>query len=92
VRAVTVRAGTAVLTETGTIAGSTLLQDEALRLAITAVGLPPRDAVTALTRTPARALGLDSRLGLVAPGFAADLVVWNDDWTIRRVWAAGIPV
>jgi N-acetylglucosamine-6-phosphate deacetylase len=86
---VTVERGIALLTGTDTIAGSTLLQDAALRLAITTAGLTPRDAVTALTRTPARALGLDSWLGLVSPGHAADLVVWDADWTLRRAWAAG---
>ncbi|AMM19887.1 N-acetylglucosamine-6-phosphate deacetylase [Frondihabitans sp. PAMC 28766] len=91
---VTVRGGTALLSDalaTGveTIAGSTLLLDEALRLAIGTLGLSPVDAVTALTRTPARALGVDGNLGLLAPGHQADLVVWNDDWTVQRVWAAG---
>lgn len=91
---VTVRDGTALLTEAlangvETIAGSTLLLDQALRHAITTLGLTPVEAVTALTRTPARALGLDAHLGLIAPGHAADLVVWNDDWTVHRVYAAG---
>ncbi len=90
----TVRDGTALLTEAlangvETIAGSTLLLDQALRHAITTLGLTPVEAVTALTRTPARALGLDAHLGLIAPGHAADLVVWNDDWTVHRVYAAG---
>lgn len=89
---VTVEDGVALLLGTRTIAGSTLTQDAALRLAITLSGLSPRDAVTAMTRTPARALGEDSWLGLVAPGFAADLVVWNTDWTIRRVFAAGAAI
>ena len=90
---VTVRDGTAPAGRrpygTETIAGSTLLLDEALRLAIRTLGLSPVDAVAALTRTPARALGLASSFGLVAPGHAADLVSWNDDWTVGRVWAAG---
>ncbi|RKR75418.1 N-acetylglucosamine-6-phosphate deacetylase [Frondihabitans australicus] len=91
---VTVREGTALLTEplshgVETIAGSTLLLDQALRHAIETLGLPPVDAVTALTRTPARALGLDGHLGLLAPGHAADLVVWDDEWNVQKVWAAG---
>lgn len=89
---VTVEGGTALLRGTSTIAGSTLTADRALRLAITAAGQTPRQAVAALTRTPARALGLDDRLGLLSPGFAADLVVWTDDWSVDRVWAAGLPV
>jgi N-acetylglucosamine-6-phosphate deacetylase len=86
---VRVDAGVARLRGSDTLAGSTLTQDAALRLAIGRTGISPRDAVTALTLTPARALGLDERLGLLAPGYAADLVVWNDDWTVRSVWGAG---
>lgn len=89
---VTVEAGAALLAGTTTIAGSTLTQDAALRLALSGVGLSPRKAVGALTITPARALGLETRLGLLAPGFAADLVVWSPDWQPVRVWASGAPV
>lgn len=73
----------------GPIAGSTLTQDAALRHAIGA-GIDPVEAVAALTRTPARVLGLDARLGVLAPGFAADAVLLNADWTVDSVWAAGV--
>jgi len=58
--AVTVDHGVAVLSGTSTIAGSTLTQDAALRLAVTAAGLSPVDAVAALTLVPAHVLGLDA--------------------------------
>lgn len=86
---VTVRDGLAVLSGTSTIAGSTLTQDAALRLAIGTLGLAHEVAVAALTRTPAAALGLEHELGLLDAGFAADVVVLDDDWTVQRVWAAG---
>ena len=86
---VTVRDGLAVLRGTHTLAGSTLTQDRALRLAITRAGLSPRDAVTALTLTPAHALGLDHRHGLLAPGFAADAVLLDHEWRVQHVWADG---
>ncbi len=85
---VVVREGRATLGNDGPLAGSALTQDAALRSAI-AAGLTPVEAVTALTATPARALGLDDRLGRIAPGFAADVVVLDEDWTVRHVWAAG---
>jgi N-acetylglucosamine-6-phosphate deacetylase len=87
-RAVSVSDRTAVLAGTDSLAGSTLTLDEALRRTL-AVGVSEVDAITALTRTPARALGLDDRLGRIAPGFAADLVLLDADWTVRRVFAAG---
>jgi N-acetylglucosamine-6-phosphate deacetylase len=83
----TVRDGRAVLAGTHTLAGSTLTQDRALRVAITLAGVSPRDAVAALTLTPAHALGLDHRHGLLAPGFAADAVLLDHSWSVRGVWA-----
>ena len=87
---VTVRDGLAVLSGTSTIAGSTLTQDVALRNAVTLVGLDPRVAVDALTRTPARVLGLDHRLGRLHTGYAADAVLLDHEWRVRRVWADGL--
>lgn len=87
-RDVVVRAGRAELRGTGTLAGSTLTQDAALRTALLA-GVAPIDAVTALTAAPARALGIGDRFGRLAQGFAADAVVLDEDWSVRAVWAAG---
>lgn len=87
--AVTVTNGTAVLRGTDTIAGSTLTLDDALRRAISDVGLSPREAIEAVTRTPAKALGLEHRHGLLAEGFAADAVRLTHDWQVAEVWGAG---
>ena len=86
---VTVRDGLAVLSGTSTIAGSTLTQDVALRCAIETAAVDPADAVAALTATPARALGLESRHGYLAPGFAADAVFLDHEWRVQQVWADG---
>jgi N-acetylglucosamine-6-phosphate deacetylase len=86
---VAVHDGVATIAGTGTIAGSTLTQDVALRLAVDEVGLSRAEAVAALTATPARILGLDRELGVLAPGFAADVVVLDDGYAVRDVWAAG---
>jgi N-acetylglucosamine-6-phosphate deacetylase len=44
---------------------------------------------TALTWIPARALGLDDRLGRLAPGYAADAVLLNGALEVSAVWGAG---
>jgi N-acetylglucosamine-6-phosphate deacetylase len=88
--AVEVRDGLAHIAGTHTLAGSTLTQDRALRLAIERVGVAPADAVAALTLTPARTLGLDTRHGLLAPGFVADAVRLDSHWNVQRVWANGV--
>jgi N-acetylglucosamine-6-phosphate deacetylase len=86
--AVTVADGTARLDEDGAIAGSTLLQDVALRNAV-AWGIPLPDAVAALTAVPARAVGLGHRHGSLQPGAVADAVVLDDDLRVRSVWVDG---
>jgi N-acetylglucosamine-6-phosphate deacetylase len=86
---VQVRDGLAHIAETHTLAGSTLTQDRALRLAIERVGVAPAEAIAALTLTPARVLGLDARHGLLAPGYVADAVQLDSHWSVRRVWANG---
>lgn len=42
-------------------------------------GLDPTVALRAVTLTPARVLGVDDRLGSLAPGKAATLCVWSGD-------------
>ncbi|MET0813436.1 MAG: N-acetylglucosamine-6-phosphate deacetylase [Microbacterium sp.] len=81
--------GVARLAGGGSIAGSTLLHDAALRNAVS-FGVPLADAVEALTRTPARVLGRDD-LGRLEPGCLADAVLLDDDLVVRAVWVAGTP-
>jgi N-acetylglucosamine-6-phosphate deacetylase len=85
---VTVRGGVATVAGIDTLAGSTLTQDAALRMALVGLGLERPAAVGALTATPARVLGLQQRFGLLERGYAADLVVFADAG-VREVWAAG---
>jgi N-acetylglucosamine-6-phosphate deacetylase len=87
--AVTVSGGVAHVAGTDTIAGSTLTQDAALRLAVSETGLSLPEAVASLTSVPAAALGYGDRLGRLAPGFAADLVALSPALEVRRTWAAG---
>jgi N-acetylglucosamine-6-phosphate deacetylase len=89
---VDVKGGVARLAGGDSLAGSTLTQDRALRLAIARVGVAPADAVAALTLTPARVLGLESRHGLLAPGFVADAVQLDSGWNVEHVWANGEPL
>ena len=93
---VTVRDTHARLVSNGAIAGSTLTLEAAVRRAVTVLGIPPQRAVEAATLAPARTYGLDrsnpitgAPLGLLAPGYAADLVLLGHDWRVRSVWADG---
>lgn len=86
---VVVADGVARLRGGGSIAGSTLTQDGALRRAVRAVGLPLETAVLALTATPAAAIGRGRDLGRLVAGYAADAVLLDDDLRVTAVWGAG---
>jgi N-acetylglucosamine-6-phosphate deacetylase len=72
----------------GTIAGSVLTLDQAVRNAVSC-GVDPAQVLQAATRTPADLVGR-ADLGRLAPGASADLVWWSDDWEVRDVWVGGV--
>jgi imidazolonepropionase-like amidohydrolase len=41
--------------------------------------IPPERAIRWITSNPARALGLEDRIGTIAPGMNADVVIWSGD-------------
>ncbi|MDO8188402.1 amidohydrolase family protein [Conexibacter sp. JD483] len=71
----------------GTLAGSALHLDEAVRNSV-ALGIDRATALTAATAVPAAALG-DAGRGDLAAGRRADLVWWDDDLRVRAVWIGG---
>ncbi|HEY5170786.1 MAG TPA: amidohydrolase family protein, partial [Acidimicrobiia bacterium] len=79
------RDGAAYLAD-GTLAGSTLTMDAALRNVVS-VGVPIARAVRHAGANPARVLGLHDR-GRVSPGARADLVALDPETlVVRAVWA-----
>lgn len=86
---VTVRGGRVTLPD-GTLAGSVLTLDQALRGAL-AAGVPLPEASAMLAAVPAASLGLTDR-GRLAPGLRADLVVLGADFAVEEVYVAGQPV
>jgi imidazolonepropionase-like amidohydrolase len=50
-------------------------------------GLPREVALAAITRTPAAIWRVDDRIGQIAPGMAADLVIWTGDPLELTSWA-----
>jgi N-acetylglucosamine-6-phosphate deacetylase len=76
------------LARDGSIAGSTLTMDAALRQAVHA-GVSMVDAVRMAATTPARAIGVAGEVGALAPGLRADLVVLDDTLHVRQVMRAG---
>jgi N-acetylglucosamine-6-phosphate deacetylase len=72
----------------GSLAGSTLTLDAALRNAVGA-GIALEAAVAACTEVPARVIGLANEVGALALGRQADLVMLDDALHVVAVLAAG---
>ncbi len=83
------RAGGRLTTEDGTLAGSDLDMATAVRNAVRVLGAPLADALAMASRTPARFLGLEGTLGLVADGYAADLVALDENIEVTATWIGG---
>lgn len=84
--------GTARLSESGTIAGSTLKMNEGLRIAVEEAGVPEQYAINACTINPARMLGVDDRKGKLCVGYDADIVVLDEGYQVIQTYCRGIPV
>lgn len=85
-RAIEVADGAVRLSD-GTLAGSVLTMDQAVRNLV-ASGAEPARALYAAATAPARLLGRPG-LGVIAPGGPASLVVLDDDLCVRRTLIAG---
>ncbi|GHO96760.1 N-acetylglucosamine-6-phosphate deacetylase [Reticulibacter mediterranei] len=74
-QSVTVSKGRAYLTYGNSLAGSVLTMDQGLRNLMQATELSLIEALPMATSVPARSIGLGHELGLLQPGYVADLVI-----------------
>lgn len=84
----TVKNGEARLAD-GTLAGSVLTMNDAVRNMVRLVGMPLPAAVAMASLNPARLHGLDGRKGSIAPGLDADLVLLDHDLTVTTTIVGG---
>ncbi len=87
-REVEVRDGACYLAD-GTLAGSALSMNRAVRIMNRSAGIPLRECVQMATATPARVLGMDEELGVLRPGARADIVVCDSEMNVWRVFVGG---
>jgi N-acetylglucosamine-6-phosphate deacetylase len=73
----------------GSLAGSTLTMDEAVRRSVFDAGLSIVEAVAAATTNPARAVGLAADRGAIEVGLRADLVHLDLELRPQRVMRGG---
>jgi len=73
----------------GTLAGSDLNMAGAVRNTVDHLNLPLEEALRMASLYPATFLGLDDRLGRVAPGYEADFVLLDEGLNVKNTWIAG---
>jgi N-acetylglucosamine-6-phosphate deacetylase len=73
----------------GVLAGSALDMASAVRNAISQLGLPLPRAVAMASSAPASFLGLETEMGMLAPGFRASMVVADPALGIHQTWIDG---
>ncbi|MDA9520520.1 hypothetical protein XI06_09115 [Bradyrhizobium sp. CCBAU 11434] len=76
----------------GTLAGSVLTMDEAVRYAVNVLRLPLANALAMASRIPATFLRRDTDLGRIAPGYLASLVHLDDELRVQETWIEGCPL
>lgn len=72
----------------GTIAGSATSLADCMRKAVS-FGIPLETAVKAATYNPAASVGLDKKIGSIAVGLDADLIVMRPDLSFETVYFKG---
>lgn len=81
--------GSAHLTSTGGLAGSTLKLNQGLRILVEEAMVPFNYAINSCTINPARCIGVDNRKGSIEVGKDADLVVLDSDYSVIQTYCMG---
>jgi len=68
----------------GTLAGSVLKMNEALKNIVTKVGVPLEKAIDFATANPAKSLGIFDSVGSIAVGKKADFVVLDENYKVLK--------
>lgn len=87
-QAVVVKEG-AVRLPDGTLAGSALTLDQAVRNIVEFTIAPLPEAIQMATLTPARSIGVADRKGSLEPGKDADITIFDDDLNVLKTMVGG---
>jgi N-acetylglucosamine-6-phosphate deacetylase len=69
----------------GTLSGSALTMLKAVQNCVEKVGISLEESLRMASLYPARVAGLSHQLGRIEVGFAADFVIFNDNWQVQMV-------
>jgi N-acetylglucosamine-6-phosphate deacetylase len=78
--------------EQGTLAGTALDMATAVRNAVAMLDLELPEVIRMASQYPADYLGLGHELGRIAPGYRANLALFDSTLHIRRTWIDGVSV
>ncbi|MEG0423162.1 MAG: N-acetylglucosamine-6-phosphate deacetylase [Erysipelotrichaceae bacterium] len=82
--------GSAHLTSSNSLAGSTLKVNEGLKILVEKALIPFDAALNSCTINPARCLHIDDRKGSIQAGKDGDLVVLEDNYEVAQVYCKGM--
>ena len=74
----------------GTLAGSDLDMIAAVKNCVEMVGIDLGEALRMASLYPAAFLKLDDVMGHIAPGYQADMILFDDDYNVTRSWIKGV--
>lgn len=86
---VVVEDNVAKLPDRKSFAGSVATADRLIRTMCTVAEIPLQDAIQMLTVNPATQLGLQNKIGSIAKGLQADIVLFNDKIEIQKTMVNG---
>jgi N-acetylglucosamine-6-phosphate deacetylase len=75
--------------KSGSLAGSTIMMDQAVKSMIDRVGIDCAKALKMATINPAKLLGVDSYLGRIAEGYDADINILDDKFNLEKTILKG---
>jgi N-acetylglucosamine-6-phosphate deacetylase len=70
----------------GTLSGSALTMVKAVQNCVEKAGIPLEESLRMASLYPARLMGLENRLGSIAPGKEATLVWFDKRYQVKKVW------
>jgi N-acetylglucosamine-6-phosphate deacetylase len=86
---VIVEDGVAKLPDRSAFAGSVATADRLIRTMMDLADVSLIDAVRMMTATPARIMKVDDKIGSIAPGKDADLIIFDDQINVKQVMLKG---
>ncbi|MDR0806253.1 MAG: N-acetylglucosamine-6-phosphate deacetylase [Enterobacteriaceae bacterium] len=75
--------------ENGTLSGSALTMIKAIENSVQHIGIPLDEAIRMASLYPARALGIEKKLGSIETGKVANLTAFTADYKVTHTWVNG---